>query len=64
MSTVSEKEMLTQRGYDDAQGDQGLVDVGAFRQPIPAVVGIRSLAVTSQKALSLSPKSATRGQFC
>lgn len=41
--------MLTQRGYDDAQGDQGLVDIGAFCQSIPAVVGICSLAVTHQK---------------
>lgn len=50
MSTVSEKATLTQRRYDDSQGDQGLVDIGAFRQSIPAVVGICSLAVTHQEA--------------
>lgn len=50
MSTVSEKMMLTQRRYDDTQGDQGLVDVGAFRQSIPAVVRVCSLTVTHQKA--------------
>lgn len=33
---------FTERGYDDAQGDQRLVDVGALRQPIPTVVGICS----------------------
>lgn len=50
MSTVSEKVMLTQCGYDDTQGDQGLVNIGAFRQSIPAVVGICPLTVTHQKA--------------
>lgn len=50
MPTVSEKLMLTQRGYDDTQGDQGLVDIGAFRQSVLAVVGICSLTVTHQKA--------------
>lgn len=64
MSSVSEKVMLTQRGYDNTQGDQGLVDIGAFRQSIPAVVGICSLTVTHQKARWLSPSSATRGQLC
>lgn len=69
MQTASEKATLTQRRYDDTQGDQGLVDVRAFCQSVPAVVGIRSLAVRHSKSsvtftVITERSSATRGQLC
>lgn len=64
---MSEREAtLTQRRYDDAQGDQGPVDVGAFCQPIPAVVGVRSLAAEHAETQGTvrETSSATRGRLC
>lgn len=66
---MSEKKVMpTQRRYNDTQGDQGLVDIGAFCQSVPAVVGICTLAVRHTVTVTFTvinqSSSATRGQLC
>lgn len=41
--TVSTAHIFTESRDDDAQGDQGLIDVGALRQSVPAVAGVGPL---------------------